>query len=119
MKNQSEQRSMSAYGCYVKFTAQLGQRDALIEHLLSAAALMEKAAACQLYLINTSLAEPESVWVTEVWSSQEEHDASLTIEGVQASIKQVLPLLARSPEKIDVLPVGGKGFPLKERASPH
>jgi quinol monooxygenase YgiN len=104
---------MSAYGCYVKFTAQLGRRDALVEHLLNAAALMEKATGCELYLINTSPAESESVWVTEVWRSQEEHDASLTIEGAQATIKQVLPLLARSPEKIDVLPVGGKGFSLK------
>ncbi len=103
---------MSTYGCYVKFTAQPGQCDALVEHLLSAAALTEKATGCQLYIINTSPTEPESVWVTEVWRSQQEHDASLTIEGAQAAIKQVLPLLAGSPEKIDLLPVGGKGLTL-------
>ncbi len=74
---------MSAYGCYVKFTAQPGQCDALVEHLLSAAALTEKATGCQLYIINTSPTEPESAWVTEVWRSQQEHDASLTIEGAQ------------------------------------
>jgi len=101
-----------SYGCYVKFTAQPGQRDALVEHLLCAAALVEKAAGCELYIINTSTTEPDRVWVTEVWRSQAEHDASLTIEGAQAAIKQVLPLLAGSPEKIDVLPVGGKGFTL-------
>jgi quinol monooxygenase YgiN len=101
---------MSAYGCYVKFTAQPEQRDALVEHLLRAAALIEKAAGCELYIINTSPTEPESVWVTEVWRSQQEHDASLTIPGAQEAIKQVLPLLAGSPEKIDVLPVGGKGL---------
>jgi len=103
---------MNAYGCYVKFTAQPGQRDALVEHLLSAAALVSQVAGCEVYIINTSPTEPESVWVTEVWRSQEEHDASLTIEGAQAAIKQVLPLLAGSPEKIDVLPVGGKGLTL-------
>ena len=103
---------MSAYGCYVKFTAHPGQRDALVQHLLSAAALVEKTAGCQLYIINTSPTEPESVWVTEVWRSQQEHDASLTIPGAQAAIKQVLPLLAGSPEKIDVIPVGGKGLTL-------
>jgi len=103
---------MSAYGCYVKFTAQPGQRDALVQHLLNAAAFVEKTAGCQLYIINTSPTEPESVWVTEVWRSQQEHDASLTIEGAQAAIKQVLPLLAGSPEKIDLLPVGGKGLTL-------
>src|SRR5437588_13079853 len=108
---------MSAYGCYVKFTAQQGQRDALVEHLLSAAAGATKTAGCEFYIINTSPTEPESVWVTEVWRSQEKHDASLTTPGVQAAIKQVLPLLAGSPEKIDVLPVGGKGFTLANETS--
>src|SRR2546421_6424765 len=98
MKDQTKEKSMPAYGCYVKFTTQPGQRDALVEHLLSAAAFIEKAAGCELYIINTSPTEPESVWVTEVWRSQEEHDASLTIEGAQAAIKQVLPLLAGSSE---------------------
>ena len=50
--------------------------------------------------------------MTDVWRSQEEHDASLTIEGAKATIKQVLPLLAGAPEKIDVLPIGGKGLTL-------
>src|SRR2546426_6717723 len=84
MKDQTEEKSMPAYGCYVKFTAQPGQRDTLVEHLLSAAAFVEKIAGCELYIINISPTEPESVWVTEVWRSQEEHDASLTVEGFQA-----------------------------------
>jgi quinol monooxygenase YgiN len=110
MKDQPEEKPMSAYGCYVKFTARPGQRDALVEHLLRAAAGVSQVAGCQLYLINTSPTEAESVWVTEVWRSQQEHDASLTIQGAQEAISQVLPLLAGSPEKIDLLPVGGKGL---------
>ncbi len=108
---------MSAYGCYVKFTAQPEQRDTLVEHLLSAAAGASKAVGCELYIINTSPTEPDSIWVTEVWRSQEEHDASLTTPDAQAAIKQVLPLLAGSPEKIDLLPVGGKGFTLTNETS--
>ena len=103
---------MTAYGCYVKFTAQPGRRDTLVDYLLRAAAFVEKAAGCKLYIINTSPTEQECVWVTEVWSSQQEHDASLTVEGAQEAIKQVIPLLAGAPEKIDVLPVGGKGLAL-------
>lgn len=102
---------MSIYGCYIRFTARPGQRDALVEHLLRAAALAGQAAGCELYIINTSPTDQNIVWVTEVWRSQEAHDASLAVEGAQTAIKQVLPLLAGSPEKIDVLPVGGKGFP--------
>lgn len=100
---------MSAYGCYVKFTSRPGQRDTLVKHLLNAAAGVSQIAGCELYLINTSPIEAESVWVTEVWRSQEEHDNSLTTPAVQAAIKQVLPLLSGPPEKIDLLPVGGKG----------
>jgi len=103
---------MSTYGCYVKFTAQPGQRDMLIELLLRAAAGVEEAPGCELYIINTSPTEPERVWVTEVWRSQEEHDASLSNDGTQVLIKQMLPLLVGSPEKIDVRPVGGKGLAL-------
>src|SRR2546421_3864738 len=110
MKDQPKEKSMSAYGCYVKFTALPEQRDALVEHLLRAAAGVRSVAGCELYLINTSPTEPESVWVTEVWRSQQEHDASLTTPDAQEAIKQVLPLLAGLPEKIDVLPVGGKGL---------
>jgi quinol monooxygenase YgiN len=110
MKDQPEEKLMSAYGCYVKFTARRGQRAALVEHLLRAAAGVSKIAGCQLYIINTSPTEPESVWVTEVWRSQQEHDASLTNDEAKEAISQVLPLLAGSPEKIDVLPVGGKGL---------
>src|SRR5207237_8997096 len=103
---------ISPYERYVKFAAQPGQRATLVEHLLSAAAGASQATGCELYIINTSPTEPESVWVTEVWRSQEEHDASLTTPDSQAAIKQVLPLLAGSPEKIDVLQVGGKGLSL-------
>ena len=63
----------------------------------------------RVIIINTSPTEPESVWVTEVWRSQQEHDASLTTLGAQEAIKQVLPLLAGSPEKIDVLQLAEKG----------
>lgn len=101
---------MSAYGCYVKFTARPGQREKLVGLLLKAAAGVEAAPGCELYIINTSASEAEGVWVTEVWRSQEDHDASLSIEGAQELIKQVLPLLAGSPERIDLVPVGGKGL---------
>ncbi len=104
---------MPAYGCYVKFTAKPGQRESLVTHLLSAATSVEEAAGCLLYLINTSPDKPECVWVTEVWKSQAEHDVSLNNEQARAAIQQVLPLLTDRPEKIDVLPLGGKGLLLE------
>jgi len=65
----SQERSISMYGCQVKFTARPGQHDVLVDHLLRAATHAETTAGCQLYLINASTTEPESVWVTEVWTT--------------------------------------------------
>jgi quinol monooxygenase YgiN len=90
--------------------AREGQRDALVEHMLCVAQLLADIPGCELYVINTSAADTDTVWVTEVWSSQAELDASLTLADVKASVEQVLPLLAGPPERIDVLPVGGTGL---------
>ena len=101
---------MDRVGRYVQLKAREGQRDALVEHMLCVAQLLADVPGCELYVINTSAADTDTVWVTEVWSSQAELDASLTLADVKASVEQVLPLLAGPPERIDVLPVGGTGL---------
>lgn len=101
---------MSRVGLYVKFKTQPGQRDALVDLLLDSTQHMESMAGCELYLINTSPTEDDVVWVTEVWSSIEDHDASLNFPGAAEAVKIALPLLAGLPERIDVTPVGGKGL---------
>ena len=45
-----------------------------------------------------------------MWSTQAELDASLTLDSVKRSVEQVLPLLARPLERIEILPGGGKGL---------
>ena len=101
---------MSRVGRYVKLKAREGQREALVEHMLGVAQLLANVSGCELYVINTSAADTETVWVTEVWSSQVQLDASLTLDSVKASVEQVLPLLAGPPERIDIVPLGGKGL---------
>jgi quinol monooxygenase YgiN len=101
---------MDRVGRYVQLKAREGQRDALVEYMLRVAKLLADVPGCELYVINTSAADTDTVWVTEVWSSQAELDASLTLSSVKASVEQVLPLLAGPPERIDVLPVGGTGL---------
>src|SRR5689334_5974183 len=113
MGSETEEQRMSRVGYYVKFMARAGQRDALVERLLRAAELAGKAAGCELYIVNTAVAEADVVWVTEVWRNAEDHRASLeglaTDEG-RALIAETLALLVGPPERTDVLPVGGKGL---------
>ncbi len=101
---------MGRVGRYVQLKAREGQRDALVEHMLGVAQLLAEVPGCELYVINTSAADTDTIWVTEVWSTQGELDASLTLDSVKASVGQVMALLASPPERIDVLPVGGKGL---------
>ena len=101
---------MSRVGRYVRLKAREGQRDVLLEHMLGVAQFLATVPGCELYVINTSADDTDTVWVTEVWGSQVELDASLTLDSVKASVEQVLPLLAGPPERIDIQPVGGKGL---------
>lgn len=95
---------------YNKFIARPGQRDRLVEQLLRAAEGVRNAPGCELYIVNTSADEPDAVWVTEVWDSEEHHRASLSTEGAAALIAETLPLLAGRSQQIRVVPVGGKGL---------
>ncbi len=101
---------MGRVGRYVRLKAREGQREALVEHMLGVAQFLAGVPGCEHYVINTSTEDTDTVWVTEVWSTQAELDASLTLEGVKTSVEKVMTLLAGPPERIDVLPVGGKGL---------
>ncbi|KUP25864.1 antibiotic biosynthesis monooxygenase [Paenibacillus sp. DMB5] len=100
---------MSKFGMYAKFTAKPGERDALAAILLESAAAAEAVAECELYIINHAETEPDVLWVTEVWSSEEAHAASLALEATRAAIGRAMPLIA-GVESTKIRPVGGKGL---------
>ena len=98
------------HGLHGKVTAHPGQRDAVAGILLDAAALVGKAPGCELYIVGISPTEPDDVWVTEVWRSEADHDASLSMEGVPALIAKARPLIAGGTEAVRTIPLGGKGL---------
>jgi len=104
---------VSGVGRYVKFTAQPGRGDEVAELLLAAAGSLRETAGCELYVINRAAAEPDVVWVTELWLSQEALDASLeqlqTDEG-KARVAEIIALLTGPPEPTEVEPLGGVGY---------
>jgi quinol monooxygenase YgiN len=104
---------MASVGRYVKMTARKGEGQALAQLLLRIADGLRSVAGCELYVINRSPSEPDAVWVTELWRSQEALDQSLQAlqtEDGQAQLGQVMALLGGSPERIDLEPLGGVGF---------
>jgi quinol monooxygenase YgiN/mannose-6-phosphate isomerase-like protein (cupin superfamily) len=104
---------VSGVGRYVKFTAQPGRGDELAALLLRAADSLRDAAGCELCVVNRAKADPDVVWVTELWLDQTSLDASLEqlqTDAGRAQIAQVTALLAGPPERIDLEPLGGVGY---------
>ncbi len=98
-------------GRYVRMVAQPGQGAALADTLLRVADGMRGAPGCELYVINSSPDESDTVWVTEVWADAEASDRALSSELGEVGIGDVLQLLAGPPELVDLTPLGGAGLP--------
>jgi quinol monooxygenase YgiN len=79
------------YALIGKFTATAGNQSALGERLLSAAQKMESAPGCLQYLVY--LDDADGVWISEIWQSQADHDASLDLPGVREFIRETMPLI--------------------------
>jgi quinol monooxygenase YgiN/quercetin dioxygenase-like cupin family protein len=99
----------------MKFTAQPGRGDELAQLLLQAADSLRDTAGCELYVINRVSEQPDQIWVTELWLSQDALDASLeqlrSDEG-KSQLGQVMALLDPNnpPERIELEPLGGVGY---------
>lgn len=102
--------STMRYGLSGKLVAKPGQRDALIPLLLRGVEEL-KVVGCDLYVVSISEASPDAVWVTEVWTSREAHQASLTLPSVRQSITEAMPLLTGEFEQVELSVVGGLGVP--------
>lgn len=92
------------YGLIGKMNAVPGERDALVEILLAGTGDMP---GCLSYIIATDPADPDGVWITEVWDRRESHQASLQLASVQAAIARAKPLIAGFSNRVETTPVGG------------
>ncbi len=104
-------QQMDALTLHGKLTAKPGKGAALASLLLRAADLVSEAKGCRLYLISQDPEAPEDIWVTEVWDSAEDHQASLQIPAVRALIGEAMPLLEGQPQSGQRLTMlGGHGL---------
>ena len=93
---------------YGKAVAREGHGAELAERLLAAAAELEQDPGCELYLVNRQADDPDVVWVTELWRSQADVDAS--IEQIRGSDEVAAVMaLVEDWEMIELEPLGGKG----------
>lgn len=99
---------IDAYGLIGKITSKPGQRHSLLALLLQGA---ENMPGCLTYIVARALRNQDAIWVTEVWTDEESHKASLQLPSVQNAITQAMPLIETFEPGIITRPVGGVGLP--------
>lgn len=70
-----------------------GERDRLVEVLTRRSADLDRAG-CLLYEVGVDDARPDTVFVTELWTSAEAHRRSLELDSVRAAIQEARPLMS-------------------------
>ena len=90
------------YGLIGEMKAASGKRAELIGHLLEGTETMPGNLA---YLIAEDAGSPDSIWITEVWRSKADHDNSLSLPQVQATIAKARPLIAGFGTRVETRPL--------------
>ena len=95
------------YGLIGRLRAAPGQRDALLALLLEGSGDMP---GCLSYVVARDPADADAIWITEVWTDEASHKASLSLPSVQAAITKARPLIAGFDSQTVTEPVGGIGL---------
>lgn len=98
------------FGLIGKIMAAEGKREDLVKTLLEGTGDMP---GCLSYIVAKDTGDANAIWITEVWDSKENHQASLKLPQVQEAISKARPMIAGFGERFETEPVGGQGFTTK------
>ena len=99
------------FGLIGRIRAMHGQRDILIAILLKGIADLP---GCLSYVVARDPADPDCIWITEIWDSEASHRAALSLPSVRRAIFRSQPFIAGMGERFETDPVGGHGLTLLE-----
>ena len=94
------------YGIIGQMLATEGDREKSIEILLNGTKEMP---GYKLYAISADTTNETGIWITEIWDSEESHQASLQLPSVQKAIAEGRPMIAGFGDRHIVNPMGGLG----------
>ena len=94
------------YGLLGQMMAQPGKRAELVAILSEGTGEMPGNIA---YLIGEDSANPDAIWIVELWDSKEAHAASLKLPAVQDAIKRGRLLIAGFGTRAEFKPVAKTG----------
>lgn len=95
------------YGLIGQMIAKSGKRDELAVILMAGTTAMP---GCLSYIVARDAANPDALWITEVWIDAAHHAASLKLPAVQSAITQARPIIAGFGQRFETVPVGGVGL---------
>lgn len=92
------------FGMIGQIKAVPGKRDELLGYLAEGS---EGMAGNLAYMLNTDRADPDAVWVVEIWKDEAAHKASLALPQVRAAITKARPIIAGFGTSAQITPVAG------------
>jgi quinol monooxygenase YgiN len=75
-----------------RLAAKPGRRDELLA-ILNEGEGEAALPGCRLYVVAVDEQDPDGVWVTEIWASEEAHTASLGIDRAREQIGRAMPMI--------------------------
>ena len=102
---------MARFAQHSRIRARPGKRDDLVAKFMDVSVIQRDNPACELSLVSTSPDDGDVVFLTEVWSSAEEHERARHSPEVQAWAADMPELVVGPPETTPLELVGGKGLP--------
>ena len=75
-----------------KMIGQPGKRDEAIQRLVESIEVLRRTPGCVYYLIGTT-DEPDVIWISELWASQEAKAALATSPETAKVLKELMPLV--------------------------
>ena len=92
------------FGMVGKMRAAPGKRGELVAILSEGTTTMP---GCIHYIVSEDLGEADSIWITEIWDSEDSHKASLQLPEVKAAIAKARPIIAGFDTSARIKPVSG------------
>lgn len=85
------------FSVYGRMTTQPGRRDEAVELIRESVRAGGDASGLIAYSVNATLEEPDTIWVTELWTDKAAHDTTTHSEPVRTVTQQMFALLTETP----------------------
>jgi quinol monooxygenase YgiN len=107
---------LAHFAQHSRIRARDGKRDQLLAKFLEVIDMQGGNPACELTVVSTSPDEDDVVFLTEVWTSAEEHQRARESSQVQAWAADMPSLVAGPPETTPLVPEGIKSTEARWRS---